>query len=490
MAKMLRNPLYKLQRKAAKFCYDLGVGALFMEQGTGKTITILAVVARLLRRNSIRYVLVLTPKSVIPGWDKQINDHLNIGTTTYQGKKGFAQFEKHGYGYNGIVFLVINHEYIARRVKTLAETPWDVIICDESQRIKSPTSSQSKAARKLAENIEYKYILSGTPTDGDEMHLWAQFKFLGVMGDQEWYWFSKSKCYGSGFGGYKKKLKVRHQKWYRDIVAKYSIRITKKEMLDLPPTVDQAIYFELTGQAKKAYANMEKAFYTEFEGYETTNESMVTNMIRLSQLAGGHLATDTDEMIQFEQDKLFATLDYIRDFPKDKKIVIFVRFREEIDLLSEGLTMLGRTHDILDGRQKNKGIWLDFQDGKFSDIICQSKSGGVGIELFASSTCIFYSSTYSYIDYAQARDRLDRNGQEESVNYIHLLGVNTIDIDQHNVLQDKGNQSDNIFRQMKRRMKDGEEKRGEGKRQSKSRAKKIQPSRSRKTSTRRTRAGK
>lgn len=40
-------------------------------------------------------------------------------------------------------------------------------------------------------------------------------------------------------------------------------------------------------------------------------------------------------------------------------------------------------------------MWKDFQDGDARYIVCQYQSGGVGIDLFASHTMVFYEPTMS-----------------------------------------------------------------------------------------------
>ena len=60
-----------------------------------------------------------------------------------------------------------------------------MIICDESQRIKSNSAQQSKAMHALGDIARYKLILSGTPIQNSAMDVWSQYRFLDktVFGD-------------------------------------------------------------------------------------------------------------------------------------------------------------------------------------------------------------------------------------------------------------------------------------------------------------------
>ncbi len=61
----------------------------------------------------------------------------------------------------------------------------DMIICDESQKIKTNTTEQSKAMHKIGDIAKYKMILSGTPIQNSAMDVWSQYRFLDstVFGD-------------------------------------------------------------------------------------------------------------------------------------------------------------------------------------------------------------------------------------------------------------------------------------------------------------------
>ena len=51
MGRLLKTRLYTFQRRAVKFALKNGSVALFMEQGCGKTLTILAIVTGYLQNN-------------------------------------------------------------------------------------------------------------------------------------------------------------------------------------------------------------------------------------------------------------------------------------------------------------------------------------------------------------------------------------------------------------------------------------------------------
>jgi len=314
MAKLLKTKLFSFQRKAVKFALKHGSVALFMEQGTGKTITILAIAARLWRRSRVKNILVVAPKAVLIGWERQIALHLNVPTRIYVGKKGAAAAKREiRQGYTGITFLIVNYELLWRR-DWILDMDWDVAVADESHRIKKHNARQSLACAEISAN--YKFALTGTPTDGNELHLWSQFRFVDpeLLGDH-WWKFVNRYCRKIKFGDtgqFKWKLKPVKKKRMLRILGRRTFYVSK-DVLGLPPVMHSAVYFPLTGKAKKAYRELEEWFYTEYEDQEATTELVITNMLRLQQLTGGHLVLDEGDTVQLEQDKLIALLDILAD---------------------------------------------------------------------------------------------------------------------------------------------------------------------------------
>ena len=62
--------------------------------------------------------------------------------------------------------------------EALKEWEPDLIIADESQRIKTHDAQQSKAMHQLGDIAKYKLILSGTPVQNNAIDIFSQYRFL------------------------------------------------------------------------------------------------------------------------------------------------------------------------------------------------------------------------------------------------------------------------------------------------------------------------
>lgn len=157
-----------------------GFGLLF-EMGCGKTLTAIAITGAAYQMGAVRRVLIIAPTSVCAVWPKEFSDYAAfpytvktlLGTSNKRIKE-LADLIK--FPYPHLKVAVINYESTWRDgiFEALADYDADLIICDESQRIKTYDSKQSKAMHKLGDNARYKMILSGTPVQNERDYLFKR----------------------------------------------------------------------------------------------------------------------------------------------------------------------------------------------------------------------------------------------------------------------------------------------------------------------------
>jgi len=130
-----------------------------------------------------------------------------------------------------------------------------------------------------------------------------------------------------------------------------------------------------------------------------------------------------------------------------KKAVIFARFIPEITSIRKLCDKLKLKYAWIAGEVKDRGTQVDtFQtDSSCKIFIAQIQTAGLGITLTAADTEIFYSSSYSYGDYDQARARIHRIGQVNKCTYLHLLAKSTVDEKILKILKNKKSVADGII---------------------------------------------
>lgn len=307
-----------------------------------------------------------------------------------------------------------------------------MVVVDESQRIKSHTAKQSKFCHRLGKFVKYRMILSGTPITQSLIDGFSQYKFLdpSIFGSSITQ-FKDKYCIIDNYLGFEQIKGYKNVEDFTKRLHSIAYRVTKDECLDLPPVVDMVEYCYLSDETRRLYDQMDRELLVCLQSQESPVVApfVVTKLLRLQQMTGGFLGTD-DGVVPVGTEKLDLLESIVEDLPLEKKLVVFARFRREIDAIKDCLEKLGRSVVLLTGDTGDReGVVRSFQeDPRITVIVVQVQAGGLGINLTASDTVIYYSTTFSYADYEQSRARVHRIGQKGSkVTYIHLLAKDTVD---------------------------------------------------------------
>lgn len=418
-----------------------GFGELF-EMGCGKTLTTIAVAGALYNLGKIDHVLVVAPTSVCSVWPHDLNQFATFPWEARvllgdKKKRLKALNELENWPFKALRIAVINYESTHREgiFEALAAYKPDLIVCDESQRIKNPSAAQSKALHKLGDAAPFRMILSGTPVQNNAVDLYSQYRFLdpAVYG-ANFYAFKNRYCI---MGGYGQHQIVGYRNMDELVEKEHSVayRVTKEECLDLPQQTFINRYVQFTDAEQAIYEQLRKSSFLELEtGENVTATTILTMYLRLMQLTGGFLTADeSTRPKQVNTAKLDALADIVDDYVVDagKKLVIFARFRAEIAAIENLLRLrkiqYGSIYGDVPMEERGK-IVEDFQTNPDTKVfVAQIQTAGLGITLHAASTAVFYSYDYNYANYAQALARIHRIGQRLPVTYIHLVVDGSID---------------------------------------------------------------
>ncbi|MFA5386033.1 MAG: SNF2-related protein, partial [Eubacteriales bacterium] len=163
--------------------YQIGMAmdrtALLMEQRTGKTLSAIAIAGYRHSRGEVNRLLVICPLTVSSVWidefEKASFIYEAVNLTRKHGKKTpLDSFSNSG----ELQVAVINHESSWRLGDQLKKWKPDMVIVDESQKIKNGRAKQSKFLHKLGDEVKYKLILTGTPISQGPLDIWSQYRFL------------------------------------------------------------------------------------------------------------------------------------------------------------------------------------------------------------------------------------------------------------------------------------------------------------------------
>nr|DAK85699.1 MAG TPA: Chromatin remodeling complex ATPase [Caudoviricetes sp.] len=421
-----------------------GFGLLF-EMGCGKTLTAIAIAGAGYQMGKVERLLIVAPTSVVAVWPKELQEYAKFKYTckTLLGEKKqrIKQIDDLlKFPFKALKVAVINYESTWRPeiLEKLKEFDADMVIADESQRIKTYDAAQSKAMHELGDQARYKLILSGTPVQTAAIDIWSQYRFLDktVFGDN----FFKFRGRYAIMGGYGNKKIVGYKDLEGLIKKEHSIafRVTKDEALDLPEQTFETRKIQFNQKEKNLYERIKKDSYAELDGGgHITATTVLTRLLRLQQLAGGFLVQDDAQKPQLvSRAKLDALADIIEDYVigSGKKLVIFARFIAEVKAIMElaGKALPKELKQVAiygDIKKEDRGdIVKQFQEDPNTVLfIGQIDTAGTGITLTAADTCVYYSKNFNYATYSQSLSRIHRIGQRNCCTYIDLEIEGTID---------------------------------------------------------------
>lgn len=446
------------QVRAFGFASTIDASALLMEQGTAKTYVAIAMIYHRMIHNGVRKVVVVTPKSVLPIWPKELAKHADFEYTVDRVPKNphtplrFSVTLEQVFG-NGVQILMINYDKMVSRKKDIIKWEPDMVILDESHRIKTRRVKRSKACHMLGREVQYKLILTGTLLGQQLVDAFSQYLFLdsNVFG-RNWKNFEEKHLKMGGFKG-----KV--IKGYKDIdlfakeLHSIAFRCTKEDCLDLPDQIDENLYIEPDPTTKKIYNELDLDFITDIGGEELSVDLVISKMIKLRQITGGLVRVDDGQLATVSNRKLSVLEDFILCHTFKRKMVIVCSFTHEIQLVKDLCVRRNHGFLILNGQtpehERENIEKLFTEDFSIDILIMQVDTGGEGLDFTAADTMVFYSPTFSMIKYYQVKARVHRIGQFNPVTYYHLLMEGTIDEDILNFIQEYGDITSQVLDEKK-----------------------------------------
>ena len=236
------------------------------------------------------------------------------------------------------------------------------------------------------------------------------------------------------------------------LIAPYSSRILKEDVLDLPPKIYKKVYMEMSPEQTRLYKSMREDCIAELQGEVTTATIALVKVLRMQQIVCGYLPSESeDKYVPIEEgitNRIKTTLEVVQDNPG--KTIIWARFTHDIEVLLEELKNLGieavrydgktsdaqRTYAKVAFQAQEPGVYTVGSGATEKQVevktparvfIGNQSAGGEGLTLHAASLMIFHSNDTKAIARYQAEDRAHRAGLKHSVTYVDIVCPNTVD---------------------------------------------------------------
>lgn len=447
------------QLKAIYRAIELEQFGFFFEQGTGKTCALINTLrAKYKKHGKIMRTLILCPRIVIPNWPKEIQMHSNIKSDevavfTGPGSKRVKQINKYYWDKIGKPHIYItNYEALLMPEFFEKLKRWDpqVLVLDESHKCKDIKAKRTKRAVELSKTAKYRYLLSGTPAPNSPMDIFSQFLILdgGERFGSSFYRFRAKFFFDANAHmpktNYFPDWRIAPEKvaYMNKAIAEISMRVKKKDCLDLPPLVRQRIEVELGGEQKRAYDAMKREFVAYCEDGACVATLAITKALRLQQILSGHLpietvdennATDTVIKEFTKNPRAEALEELLAELTPKHKVIVWAVFRYDYSVIRKICEKLKvkyvEVHGGVKDVEKDKNVDEFNNNDECRVFIGNPLSGGIGINLVVSDISIFYSRSFNLEADLQAEARNYRGGSDRhhKVTRIDLVAPGTLD---------------------------------------------------------------
>ena len=392
------------------------------EMGLGKTTQSLAFFS--LNIDSSLPSMIIAPLSVLGNWLTEFENFLpSLNVKKYYGDINSRLLLQH----STYDVLVTTYEIFLKDSSFFSSRKWHIAVIDEGHRLKNSEGSTSKLLREV--HINFRLLLSGTPVQNNIRELYSLLSFI----DDEAFPFADSNEFCERYENESTSDEL------HDLLRPYLLRRTKNQVLvTLPPSEESILTCDMSFLQKKVYKAclVKDGSVIELE----SNKSVLQNTIMQLRKCSNHpymfIGIEPEpfcigEHIVEASGKLQA-LDKILKYCKENqhRVLIFSQFTLTLDIIQDYAQYRNFSYERLDGSVRDEERYNSITNFCENEVFCfllSTRAGGVGLNLTAADTIVFFDSDWNPQNDIQAAARAHRIGQTKPVKIIRLISKNTVD---------------------------------------------------------------
>ena len=420
---------YDYQIEDMQFLLEHKKAALLHSPGVGKTLGVLLALTYVLETEGGR-ALVIVPPILLDTWQDKFKEYFksDLSSVIYRGT--ISQRAKIDLMNHRIVF--ISFGLIQRDYDKLKKIQWSYLVIDETKYIKNgevKRSSKTKMMNKfgvvqaLSSRIKYLALMNGTPITKSPADLFHIIQLLNPN-----IYVSKKNflkihaIYKANNDGYPMIVGWRRLDVLNSLLAKYTRRLIKEDVLDLPKKQLIVKQFSLDPIHQRRLKELWDYGFLELDEDAIYLEGMGLMMqVRRAMI-------DTSLVGLNNKSEYFTALDDLLTDLGNEQVIIFAHFHTTIEKLKGFLDGKGIKFTEITGRvssaEKEKAVDL-FKKNGCQVLVANAKSAGVGLDFYNCHNGIFFELDYEVDSFWQGQDRMHRIGQIENVNIYVFVARDT-----------------------------------------------------------------
>jgi len=418
------------------------------DMGLGKTLQILALLEYFSKNGGI-LACIVCPVGLIENWIQEYKESFPEGSIRFHdirheiGLLDALKDENDRQYYNNDI-AIFSYEFLRAKQFKVCAIPWNIAVLDEAQRIKTPGTLVTNAAKAL--KARFKIAMTGTPVENSLHDLWciADFCMPGFLGSAKEF----SEAFNLKKNSSDEEI-IQKGKELRDKLGLTLIRRIKSDVLkDLPPKYESDkpehyTHFSSVKTAQVMPLLQTKVYNKVISDYKMANiaesKSGMIGLLQTLKMVSDHpLIIESfsmpEEMSEEDSAKCLALLNILSHIKQQgEKAIVFAEYRKTQRMLAMIISKNFHIEPrIINGdtptESSQTGFWetrskiiMKFNNSNgFNVIIMSPIAGGVGLTVTGANHVIHFSRHWNPAKEDQATDRAYRIGQNKPV-YIYYL---------------------------------------------------------------------
>lgn len=320
-------------------------------------------------------------------------------------------------------------------------------VIDESTTIAHEDASRTKfILNELRDCFIARRILTGLVAPESPMDLYSQYRFLDwrILGQRSFWGFKNRYAIMEQIdfrpsaqreGTHRKPsviVSYRNLEELNQKIMSRSYRVTKDEVLDIPPKIYKFRDVELTDEQARIYDSMkEDAFALLREDRFATAKIKLDQLGKMMHILCGHVKDEEQNIYDIPEKRTEAVAEILHNH--SGKAIIWAPYPRSLQKIRD------RLQDEF-GPDSTVGFWGETRleqriearrriqnDDDCRFIVSNQSVGKFGNTWTACNLVIYYANSFDNEDRQQSEDRPHRIGQTRSVTYIDLRARGTVD---------------------------------------------------------------
>lgn len=426
-----RRPLRPWQEKGFQYAKKRNHPGFLMSMRLGKTLLAIRWVQSLIP--APKSVVVVAPLTVLEAWENELRTEGETFITAY-GQDAAERLERVKLVHTtrkGRRWLLINYESVLA-TPLISKLYWDVVICDEVTKLKNPKAQTTKLFCKGFRDASHRVILTGLIRPESHLEVFCPMIFLhGVFMGHTSFWKWRAQYFRQTTDGFGWEPYPEARAVIKDMIHRKCFVMSREEAgvgsLKLPPLTRMV---RMTPEQEKMYKEVERNYATTLlSGEYVDTQWAMTMQMWLTKITGGF----DPENNFLSPAKKNEILELLGGELKDEKVVIWFRYRHEVEYVRQALIEAGIFCTSILGGEKmedRKRKIREFRSSRYLQaFLATEKLAKFGIDASVADAAIYYSNEWSNEDRTQSEDRVVNPAQDVQNLIIDLVCKGTVDED-------------------------------------------------------------